>query len=63
MSYGKGLEFGIKYLILHDFITSAPFKEKFSDPFKDLHKLELVTNFDVNLISFLGGIMNLTLNT
>ena len=48
----------MKYHILHYFRTSIPFKEKFSDHFKDFHKMELLTNFDVNLTSFLGGVMN-----
>ena len=29
---------------MHDFITSTPFEEKSSDQFKDLHKMELLTN-------------------
>ena len=48
----------MKYHILHYFITSTPFKEKSSGHFKDLYKMELLTNFDVNLMSFLGGVMN-----
>ena len=47
----------MKYHVLHDFITSTPF-EKSSDHFKDLHKMELLTNFDISLTSFLGGVMN-----
>ena len=43
---------------LHDFITSTPFEEKSSDHFKDVHKMELLTNFDISLTSFLGGVMN-----
>ena len=42
----------MKYRILYDFRTSASFKEKSSDHFKDLHKLKLLTNFDVNLTNF-----------
>ena len=49
----------MKYQVLDDFITSTPFEEKSSDHFKDLHKMELLTNFDISLTSFLGGIMNL----
>ena len=45
--------FDVKYSILHDFRKSALFKEKLSDHFKDLHKLKLLTNLDVNLTSFL----------
>ena len=37
----------MKYHILHDFRSSTPFTEKSCDHFKDLHKLELLTNFDV----------------
>ena len=48
----------MKYHILHDLRTSTPFKEKSSDHFKDLHKMELLTHFDINLTSFLGGVMN-----
>ena len=48
----------MKYHVLHDFITSTPFEKKSSDHFKDLHKMELLTNFDINLISFLRGVMN-----
>ena len=48
----------MKYHILHHFRTSTPFKEKSSDHFKDLHKIELLTNFDVSLTSFLGEVMN-----
>ena len=48
----------MKYRVLHDFITSAPFEETSSDHFKELHKMELLTNFDISLTSFLGGVMN-----
>ena len=48
----------MKYHVSHDFITSAPFEEKSSDYFKHLHKMELLTNFDISLTSFLGGVMN-----
>ena len=48
----------MKYHVLHDFITSTPFEEKSSDHLKDLHKMELLTNFDISLMSFLGVIMN-----
>ena len=34
----------MKYQALHDFITSTPFEEKSSDHFKDLYKMELLTN-------------------
>ena len=49
----------MKYHILHDFRTSNPFKEKSSDHFEDLHKIELLANFDANLMSFLGEVVNL----
>ena len=48
----------MKYHVLHDFITSTPFKEKSSDHFKDPHKMELLTNLDISLTSFPGGVMN-----
>ena len=44
--------------VLHDFVTSTRFKKKSSDHFKDLHKMELLTNFDISLMSFPGGVMN-----
>ena len=48
----------MKYQVLHDFITSTSFEEKSSDHFNDLHKMELLTNFDISLMSFLGVVMN-----
>ena len=48
----------MKYHVLHDFIPSAPFEEKSSDHFKDFNKMKLLTNFDISLTSFLGGVMN-----
>ena len=54
----EGLKFDMKYHIFLDFRTSTPFKGKSSDHFKDPHKLKLLTNFDVNLTSSPGGIMN-----
>ena len=48
----------MKYHILHDFITSTPFEEKSSDHCKDPHKMELLTNFDISLTSFPGGVTN-----
>ena len=59
---GQELEFVMKYHILHHIETSSPFKGKFSDHFKDLHKLKLLRHFDVNLTSFLGGVKNYALN-
>ena len=47
----------MKYHILHDFRTPTLFMEKSSDPFKDLKKLKLLTNFDVNLTTFLAGVV------
>ena len=55
---GRASEFDMKYHVVHDFITSTPFEEKSSYHFKDLHKMELLTNFDISLTSFLGGVMN-----
>ena len=46
----------MKHHVLHDFIISTPFEKKSSDHFKDLHKMELLTNFDISLTSFLGGL-------
>ena len=44
---------------VNDFGTSVPFKQKSSDyP----HKLKLLTNFYVNLTSFLVGVTNYVLN-
>ena len=51
----------MKYHVLHDFISSTPFEEKSSDHFNDLHKMELLTNLDISLTSFLGGTHNLEL--
>ena len=48
----------MKYHILHHFRTSTLFKEISSQHSRDLNKMELVTNFDVNLTSSLGGVMN-----
>ena len=48
----------MKYHILHYFRTSIPFEEKSSDHFNCLHEMELLTKFDVNLTSFLGGVMH-----
>ena len=42
------------YHNFHDFRTPTPFKEKPSDHFKYLHKLKLLTDFDVNLTSLPG---------
>ena len=53
----------MKYHILHNFSTSTQCKGKSSDRFKDLHKLKLLTNFDVNLTSFLGEAKNYVLNS
>ena len=55
---GRGSEFGMKYHVLHDFITSTSFEEKSSDHSKDRHKMEPLTNFDISLTSLLGGVMN-----
>ena len=53
-----GSESGMKYHVLRDFLTSTPFEEKSSEHFKDPHKMEPLTNFDISLKSFLGGVMN-----
>ena len=54
---GQGSEFHMKYHILQDSRTSTPFEEKSSDHFKNLHKMKLLSNFDINLTSFLGGVI------
>ena len=60
---GQGLKFDMKCHILHHFTTPNPLKEKSSDHFlKDLQKLKLLTNFDVNLTSFLGEAIKYVLN-
>ena len=48
----------MKYHVLHDFITSTSFEENSSDHFKDRHKMEFLTNFDISLTSFPGGVIN-----
>ena len=48
----------MKYHVLYDFLTSTPFQEKSSDLFENLHKMELLTNFDISPTSFLGEVMN-----
>ena len=58
LSEGQGLEFDTKYHILHAFRTSASLEERSSHHLKDLHKLKLLTNFDVNPKSSPGGVMN-----
>ena len=52
----------MKYNILHVFRTSTAFEENSSDHFKDIYKLKLLTNFHVNMTSFLGGVPNYVLN-
>ena len=49
--YCRRLQFVMTHNILHIFRTSASFEEKVSDHFEDLHKLELLTGFNVNLIN------------
>ena len=55
-------EFEMKCYILHDYGTFTPFTEKSFDQFKDLHQLMLLKNFDINLTSLLGGVVNNVLN-
>ena len=59
---GQELEFDMKYHILHDFRTSTPFKEESCHHFKDLQRLKLLTDIDVDLNSLPGGFMNNVLN-
>ena len=47
----------MKYYIPHNFELLLPLREKFSDQFEDLHKLELLTNSN-NVTSFLEEVMN-----
>ena len=54
----SGLEFDIKYHILRDFRTSTSFKEISSHHFKDLHKLKLLKDFDLNITSSPRGVIN-----
>ena len=39
----------MKYYILHVFRISIAFKKKFSEHFKDIYKLKLLTSFNVNM--------------
>ena len=41
--------------IMHGFRAS---EEKSSEHFQDFHKLKLLTNFDVNMTTPPGGVMN-----
>ena len=47
---------------VHVFRTSTAFKEKSTDHFKYIYELKLLTNFDVNMTSFLGGVPNYVSN-
>ena len=59
---GQGPEFDMKNHILYVSRTFNAFKEISSDHFKDIYKLKLQTNFDVNMTSSLGGVPNYVLN-
>ena len=49
----------MKYHILQVFKTSIEFgKKKSSGHFKDIHKLQLLTSFDVYMTSFLKEVPN-----
>ena len=52
----------MKNHIFQVFETSIKFIEKSSDHFKDIYKLKLLTNFDVDMTSFLKGVPNYMLN-
>ena len=52
----------MKNHILYVSRTSTSFKDKSSDYFKDIYKLKLQTNFDVNMTSFVGGVPNYVSN-
>ena len=46
----------------HNLHVTTAFKEKSSDHFKDIFKLKVQTNFDVNMTSFQGGVPDYVLN-
>ena len=52
------VKFVMKHYIMRVFRASTPFKEKSSNRFRDFHKLKLLTNFDVNLITSQGRVNN-----
>ena len=52
----------MKYHNLHDLKTFTLFNGKSSSHFKELYGLKLLTN-DVNLTSFLEGVINYVLNS
>ena len=52
----------MKYHIFQVVKTSIELIEKYSDYFKDIYKLKLLTSFDVNMTSFLKGVPNYVLN-
>ena len=54
LASGQGIEFDLKYHILHDFRTSTSFRENPFVSSQDFHKLKLLINFDVNLTSLPG---------
>ena len=53
----------MKYHVSYHFRPSTLLKKQSSNDIKDLHKLKLLKNFDVNLTSSPGGVTNLTINT
>ena len=53
----------MKHHIVHYFRTCTPFKEKSFYHFEDSHKLRLMTNFDVSLISLPRRGTNSTFHT
>ena len=63
ISISKSISVIFYYHIMHGFRNSTPFKRKSSYHFKDIHKLKLLTNFDVNLTSSPGGVMNQPFNS
>ena len=52
------LESDMKYHIFHDFRNSTIYEKKSCNPFRDIQKLKLLANFDVNLKSSPGAVMN-----
>ena len=52
----------MKYHMCRIFDLPLHLRKKSSDQSKDLCKLKLLSNFDVNLTSFQGGIVSSVLN-
>ena len=48
----------MKYHILHDIRTSAPFKEGSFDHFEDVHQLKFLAYLGINLMLTPGRVIN-----